>query len=96
MMLAILKIEMVFPGSNSLKEKRRMVKSVLSRVRQKYPVAIAEVGDLEIRNRALSGVVCISTEERHGHSVLDKTLNYMESVAPDAEISPNSREIFWV
>tara|TARA_Y100000590_G_C15494228_1_gene929033 strand:+ start:557 stop:847 length:291 start_codon:yes stop_codon:yes gene_type:complete len=96
MILAVMKVEIVFFGSNSLKEKRRMVKSMLSRVRQKYSVAIAEVGCLEIRNAALIGVVCVTTEGRHGHAVLDNTLNYLESIAPEAELTSKSREIFGV
>ena len=48
MMILSLKIKLHAPWVHSLKEKRMVVKSLLSKMRNKFNVAVAEVGEQDI------------------------------------------------
>ncbi|WP_414482215.1 DUF503 domain-containing protein, partial [Limnochorda sp.] len=52
MVVGIAEIRLLLPGPRSLKEKRRILRSLLDRLRARYPVAVAEVGDQDLWNRA--------------------------------------------
>ena len=53
----LLRITLEFEGANSLKEKRRVIKSLIDRARRQLRVSIAEVG---FQNRIRSSEVAIA------------------------------------
>jgi hypothetical protein len=91
--VGILSIHVRMPGNRSLKDKRRIVKSLLKRVQNRHSVAIAEIGYQEYRDSALLGFCCITTQTSHAHSMLDNVLAFVASIYPEIEVSPESREI---
>ena len=64
--------------SYSLKEKRRTVKSIKDRVRNKFNVAIAEVGELDKWQSATLGVACVSNDVRDANSILSNVVKFVE------------------
>jgi uncharacterized protein len=80
MVVGIAEIRLLLPGPRSLKEKRRILRSLLDRLRARYPVAVAEVGDQDLWNRATVGVACVSNEGAHAYQVLGQVLRFVESV----------------
>jgi len=72
------KIELRIPESNSLKAKRRAVKSVKERVQARFNVAIAEVDRLDDWQRATLGVACVSNDSRLADAMLSKVVNWIE------------------
>ena len=48
MVVGMLSVNMIIPGSNSLKDKRHVVKSMLDHIRNKFNVSAAEIGELDI------------------------------------------------
>ena len=68
------------PGSQSLKDKRQVIKSLIERTRNRFKVAMAEIGDHDLWQKALFGVVCIANEKRFVNQMLDKVLNFIRSV----------------
>ncbi len=72
------KIELRIPGSDSLKAKRRVVKSVKERVQARFNVAIAEVDRLDDWQRATLGVVTVSNDSRLVDAMLSKVVNWVE------------------
>lgn len=89
MVIGTLQITVQVPDSQSLKEKRMVVRSITSRVRQAFAVAVAEVGDHDSWQSAVIGVACISNNARHADEVCQKVLAYVENDA-DGVVS-NSR-----
>ena len=59
MMILSLKIKLHAPWVHSLKEKRMVVKSLLSKMRNKFNVAVAEVGEQDIHQTIVIGVAAI-------------------------------------
>ena len=71
-------IELRIPGSDSLKAKRRVVKSLKERVQGRFHVAIAEVDRLDDWQRATLGVACVSNDSRLVDATLSKVVNWIE------------------
>ncbi len=72
------KIELRIPGGDSLKAKRRVVKSVKERVQARFNVAIAEVDRLDDWQRATLGVVTVSNDSRLVDALLSKVVSWIE------------------
>ncbi len=52
MHIALLRATIAIPDAHSIKEKRRVVKSLRERVSARMNISVAEVGQLELWNRA--------------------------------------------
>ncbi len=59
-------------GVRSLKEKRRVVKSIKEHIRSNYNVSVAEVGSLDKWQRAEIGVAHVGNDRRRIDSILSK------------------------
>ena len=71
MWVAAIRIDLLVPGSRSLKDKRMAVKSLKERLKNRFDAACAEVGDLESWNRASLGVSMVSNDK----TILQERLN---------------------
>jgi len=66
-----LQIEIEIPGARSLKDKRRVVRSIKDGCAARLRVSAAETGALDVRNRAVLGFACVSNAGAHAGEVLD-------------------------
>jgi uncharacterized protein YlxP (DUF503 family) len=92
MKIGILQFELLIHGSQSLKDKRRVVKSVKDTLHREHMVAVAEVGALEIWNLAVMGLACVSRDGAYLSGMLDRITSELRS-RTDAELGDVSREI---
>jgi uncharacterized protein YlxP (DUF503 family) len=81
------------PENMDLKGKRMVLKSIMSRVRNKFEVAVAEVDDNDSWQVATIGICCISNDKRHSNQVLSKAVDFIVNGRFDAEILDYSTEI---
>jgi uncharacterized protein YlxP (DUF503 family) len=93
MIVGVLHVVLSLPASESLKDKRQVVKSVLARVRNQFNVAAAEVDTLDHRQLATLGFSCVSNDGRHAEQMLAKVLAYIERARWEAEVTDYSVEI---
>jgi uncharacterized protein len=63
MWIAVIRLDLLIPGSRSLKDRRQAVRSLKERLRGKFGVACAEVGDLQSWNRASLGLSAVANEK---------------------------------
>jgi len=84
------------PENGSLKDKRGVLKSIISRVENRFGVAIAEIEDQDLWQVATLGVVCVSNNGRHSNELLSKVMDFIVSIRGDAEILDYSTEILHV
>jgi uncharacterized protein YlxP (DUF503 family) len=96
MVVGVLYLALSLPASESLKDKRQVVKSLLARVRNQFNVAAAEVDSLDDRQMATLGFSCVSNEGRHAEQVLSKVLAYIERTRLEAEVTDYSVELITV
>ncbi|WP_031514978.1 DUF503 domain-containing protein [Desulfofalx alkaliphila] len=80
MVVGTLTVELFVGQASTLKDKRRVLRSILDRVRAKYNVSIAEVDRQDTWQRATLGVACVSNETAHVQSVLSKVARFIESL----------------
>ncbi len=71
MIVGILQFELLIPDPESLKDKRRVVRSVKDRLHQDHQVAVAEVAQQDNPARAVLGLSCVGTDARRIGEVLD-------------------------
>ena len=79
-------------GCRSLKEKRKITKSIISRVRNTFNVSIAEIGSNDIYQRAEIGFACVGNDTSAVNSKTDKVLNFADDLRL-AEIVDSNIEI---
>lgn len=90
MLVAVLVADLLFPGSDSLKDKRRRLAGLTSRIRARFPVSVAEVGLQDLRQRGRIGVALVSTDSRLAQSILDQITDV---IGRDGEIEMIDRRI---
>lgn len=87
-------VEIHVHGSSSLKEKRGVVRSITSRVRQRFNLSVAEVAGQGSWQRAVLGMTAVGSDGGVVRSVLDRAIDYVEGlhlaeiVASDVELLP--------
>lgn len=79
MVVGAMRCQLLIDGSRSLKDKKRVLKSLLTRTRNTFNVAAAEVDNLEMWDRAGIGVVCVSNDSGHAHSILERVARMIDS-----------------
>ncbi len=80
MVVGILKLSLYIHTNHSLKEKRKVVKSVVTRVRNRFNVSIAEIGANDKWQRIELGITAVGNDRRFVNSALDNVLSFLESL----------------
>ncbi len=93
MNVAVCRMDLRLPENSSLKGKRRVVKSITSRVSAKFNVAIAEVDNQDAWQHVTLGISCISSDGRHANEMISRVVDFIISSRPDAEILDYEIEI---
>lgn len=73
-------------GVTSLKEKRRIVKSITARLSREFNVAVAEVDYQDVWQTAAIALVTVGTDSAYMHGLLQKAVTWVESARPDIPI----------
>lgn len=80
MTVGVLQIEIAVPDAMSLKDKRRVVKSLKDRIAHGHNVSIAEVGALDEHRRSVLGVAMVSNDSRYVQGALSKLVDFVRLV----------------
>lgn len=78
MVVGICQLRLLLHDVFSLKEKRSIIKRLTGRVREKFPVSIAEVGDLDVWQRSRIGFAVVGNDRAFVNEALDKIIDYIE------------------
>ncbi len=80
MIIGLCTIELFIPDAHSLKAKRQILLSLKERLRSKFNLSVAEVGDQDLWQKAMLGLACVANESAHVNRVLDQALNVVRSI----------------
>ena len=80
MVVGVGRLRLALPGNSSLKGKRKVVRGVVTRVRSRFNVAVAEVDDMDVHESAVLGFVAVGNDHRHVNSTLDKVMDFVEEL----------------
>lgn len=78
MVVKLLTLDLHFPGCSSLKEKRFVLSSLKSRLRQRFNVSVAEVDHQDKWQRCRLAVAMVGSSRRAVDSSCDKVLRFVE------------------
>jgi len=80
MTVGISSFELHLPSSRSLKDKRRIVKSLVDRIHQRYRVSIAETDLHDLHQRAEISMAAVTNGESEMEKLMDEVRNLVEAV----------------
>jgi uncharacterized protein YlxP (DUF503 family) len=80
MVVGSLKVELRLPENRSLKGKRKVVKSMVGKVKARFNVSIAEVGSNDKWQKIELGISAVGNDRRHVDSSLSHILSFLESL----------------
>ncbi len=83
MVVGICTIELDIPMSNSLKDKRQVIRSTITRMRNKFNVAVAEIERQNARQTAVIGVVTVSSDRDYAHGLLTRVAQWVDETRLD-------------
>ncbi len=86
MYIAAAQVRLQIHASSSLKDKRRTVHSVVSKLRNRRSVSAAEIGASDSWQSASIGIAVVSDDLRTANRLLERALEFVESAAPEAEV----------
>lgn len=93
MHVGICRLSFHLPEVSSLKEKRQVARSLSDRIRNRFNVAVAEVDDLDRRQRLTIGLSCVSNDRGHADAMLSQVIDFVEQSRFDVELMEIQSEI---
>jgi uncharacterized protein YlxP (DUF503 family) len=94
MHVSVCQIELRLPENHSLKGKRQVVKSIITRLQNKFKISVAEVDNQDLWQLVTLGVACVSNHRRHADETLTNVIKFVVQNYPDVELLSSEIETF--
>ena len=84
MFVCVARLTLQIPESGSLKAKRQVLRRITDRVKARFNVAVAEVDDQDLWQKATLALAVVGNERRHVDEQMEKVIHFVEEmyVAP--------------
>lgn len=93
MYIGAAKLALRIPGAHTLKEKRGIVRPIVSRLRARGEVSVAEVGDNDLWGNAEIGLAFVSSSIVAVQNCLQRAIEQFEG-SPEIEVVSVIREVY--
>ena len=77
--VGLLVADLMVSDALTLKDRRRVVKSLLTRLANRHNVSVADMGPDHHPDQAILAVTCVANAQPHVHRVLDAALRMIEA-----------------
>ena len=93
MQTGLMKVQLNLSGIGSLKDKRKIVKSLIERLKSRFNVSVSEIDHNDSKITAMIGIAVVSNDGKFINAQLDKIIDFMRK---DGRffLGPIEREIF--
>jgi uncharacterized protein YlxP (DUF503 family) len=81
MTVGVLQLELYIGDAMSLKDKRRVIKSLKDRIAHGHNVSVAEVGYLDQHRRSMLAVAMVSNDSGYVEGALSKLVDFVRTVS---------------
>ena len=71
-------LELRIYEADSLKGKRKVIKSIMEKLKSRFNISIAEVGLNDVWKSSIIGFSCVSNNTAHVNETISKVLNFIE------------------
>ncbi len=78
MNIAVAVITLHLPSASSLKEKRGILQSLMTRLRDRYNLSVAEVADQDKPRSSQIGLSAVNTSYVQAHEAVQRAVRFME------------------
>jgi uncharacterized protein len=78
MVVGVCHLELYLHDNFSLKGKRQVLRSIVQRARQRFNIAIAEVAEQDLWQKAVLGICAVGNDRQRVNSTLDQVINFIE------------------
>ncbi len=78
MNVGVLSIDLLLNDSGSLKDKRRVLRRLKDRIKNRFNVSIAEVDDMDKWQKATLAIAAVSNDKKHLSGYLDNIVDFIE------------------
>ncbi len=79
MVVGVLTLELYLREADSLKSKRKVLKSLLERLKARFNISVAEVGKQDSWRHATVGISAVSGDTAHMQKVLASVVRFVEN-----------------
>lgn len=93
MNVGVCRLSLRLHGVRSLKGKRRISRSLIAQVSNKFNVAIAEVDHNDLWQRFTLGICSVSNNPQLASDALESVINFIARQRPDTELIDHEIEI---
>ena len=93
MHIGVCTLQAHLPEARSLKAKRSVARSLTTRLRNQFNVAVAEVADNDMWQRLTIGVCCVSNDSSHADQILSHVVSFVETFHSDLVLLEYQTEI---
>jgi uncharacterized protein YlxP (DUF503 family) len=93
MTVGVCRVHLRLPENHSLKGKRQVLKSLVSRIHNRFNVSAAEVDDHDSWQMVSLGITCVTNDERHANQVMAAVISFIRSERLDAELVDYETEV---
>ncbi|NIQ00517.1 MAG: DUF503 family protein [Nitrospinaceae bacterium] len=80
MNLGYCSIKFFLHGNNSLKGKRKVIRTIKDRLKNKFNVSVAEVGDQEVWQSLHLGVAAVNSDPKYLEGLLNQVVNFIDNM----------------
>lgn len=94
MVIGVCTVQLRLPAACSLKDKRRVLRSLKAQIRNKFNVSVAEVDFHDVWGTAEIGVACVSADGKYAHALLSKVVKLIENARLEYILVDYSIEIW--
>lgn len=67
-------------GNNSLKGKRKVIRSIKDRLKNKFNVSVAEVGDQDVWQNIHLGIAAVNADAQYLDGLLKQVVNFIDNL----------------
>ena len=93
MHIGVCRLMLHVPEAQNLKEKRQAARSLTSRIRNQFNVAVAEVDDNDLWQRLTLGVCCVCNDHGHADEILSSVVSFVQETRSDLQLLECHTEI---
>jgi uncharacterized protein YlxP (DUF503 family) len=93
MVVGICTIELGLASSNSLKDKRSVIKPLILQMRREFNVSVAEVDGQDAWRSAIVGVAAVSNDAAYLHGLFEQLIKWIENSRLEVEVQDWQVEI---
>ena len=92
MKVGLCTVELHIPDAQSLKGKRQVLSSLVTRLRNRFNISVAEIDEHDLWQKAILGIAYVANDTGRIHQVLDQVLNLIRA-NPSLELLRSQIEV---